>query len=68
MDAMTVQVTKLELKAGDTLVLLCQQVLPSEAHDRVRAMLAPIIPKGARCIILDGGATLAKISAAEAEG
>lgn len=68
MEALTVQIAKLELKAGDTLVLMCQQALPMESHARVRAMLAPSIPEGARCIILDGGATLAKISAAESEG
>lgn len=61
---MAVEITKLDLAPGDTLVIFTQQWLSIETCAHMRAHLEPFVPSGTRILILDGGMTLGKIGAA----
>lgn len=63
MDVPMMQIAKLELKAGETLVVMVQERLNAEQREMARETVASYLPAGVRALVLDGGAKLAKISA-----
>jgi hypothetical protein len=65
--ALTVQITKLELKAGDTLAVLCEENLHCQQFDTMTQYVQSRVPDGVKVMILDDGLQLAKISATESQ-
>lgn len=65
MNAVTVEIAKLELKAGETLVLMVPQLFSAEQYERMHHYAKSVLPDGVKVMILSGGVTLAKIAADE---
>lgn len=65
MEALTVQIAKLELKADETLVVMAPMSLSGESMAQLRTVLTNVLPEGTKVLVLDAGITLAKLSAAE---
>lgn len=68
MDAATVQIAKLELRPGDTLVLMVKTMISINAHDRMLGHLQSKVPIGAKVLILDGDVKIAVFKTAPADG
>lgn len=60
--AMTVQLAKMDLKAGDTLAVMVPFRLAAEQREKVQAMVHGLLPEGVKAAVFDCGVTLAKIS------
>jgi hypothetical protein len=65
MDAITVQIAKLELKAGDTLAVMVPFVLTSDQREAFNAMLKNLLPKGVNSAVFESGITPVVIKASE---
>lgn len=61
MEAITVQVAKLDMKAGDTLAVMVPQLLHREQREYMQALFTKQFP-GMKVAIFDGGITIAQIS------
>lgn len=57
------KITKLDLHEGDTLVVQVPQVLTLEARLLYVRFMRDNLPQGVKCMVLDGGVTLAKLKA-----
>lgn len=55
------KITKLDLHEGDTLVVQVPQVLTPEARLLYVRFMRDNLPQGVKCMVLDGGVTLAKL-------
>lgn len=65
MEAITVEIAKLDLKAGEMLAIMVPQMLNMEQRANLREMVRHILPDGVKAVVLDGGVTLAKVQAAD---
>lgn len=63
MPAVAVELAKLELKAGDTLVVTVPMRINDEQRNGIDFILRPIVPSGVRVLVLDGGTSLSVLSA-----
>lgn len=54
-------VTRLDVAAGDILVLACPTVLKSEQRDHLVAHFSRLVGNGPRMLVLDGGMSLAHV-------
>lgn len=62
---MTVQIAKLELTAGDTLVVSTDAWLHAEQVHKIKAAIQPFLPEGVKAMVLDRGMTVTKLVAPE---
>lgn len=67
MNALTVEIAKLDLKVGDTLAVMCDQNLHCQQFETMTKYVQSRVPVGVRVMILDGGLKLAKIGAVQAK-
>lgn len=63
MDAITVQIAKLELKPGDTLAVMAPDHISMEQATRIKQLMSDALPDGVKCIVLVGGLTPQKVAA-----
>lgn len=56
------KITKLDLHEGDTLVVMVPQVLTAEARILYVRFMRDNLPRGVKCMVLDGGVTLDKLN------
>jgi hypothetical protein len=54
-------VAKIEIQPGDTLGIFYESHLSTDQREALLAALQRVIPSGAKCVILDGGAKVAVI-------
>jgi hypothetical protein len=65
-EAITVQIAKLELKPGDTLVVSIDEYLSNDQVQAIKDHLESFLPDGAKAMVLSRGVTVAKLSTPEA--
>jgi hypothetical protein len=65
---LTTQVAKLELAAGDALVLTTPSPLSVEQHARVTEYVCASLGRVVPVLILDGGVTMAQLSVVASDG
>ena len=58
-------VAKLELRAGDVLVIQSDRRLPKEVMDRISGHVQPHLPDGVKILVIDPSITLSTLSAAD---
>lgn len=66
MEAVTVQIAKLELQPGDTLAVLAPGHISKEQAAHIKQLMSDALPDGVKCIVLSGLA-LQRIPAIAAE-
>lgn len=62
-DAIQVQLTKLELKAGDTLAVMMNQAMNGEQLHACSEHVRRFVPEGVKVLVLGQGVSLIKITA-----
>jgi hypothetical protein len=62
------QVAKLNLAAGDTLVVMTPGLISAERRDRFVAYVRNAVGSDGPVLVLDGGATIAQVSTAAHDG
>ncbi len=61
------EIGKLQLKAGDVLVVKTDRPMSQDATDRTRKHLAGLLPQDVKCLIIDRGVNLSILSKSEIE-
>jgi HKD family nuclease len=64
-EAITVQIAKLELKSGDTLVVSIDDFLNNDRAQMIKDHLEPMLPKGVKAMVLGRGMTVTKLTTPE---
>jgi uncharacterized membrane protein YdfJ with MMPL/SSD domain len=65
-EAITVQIAKLEMKAGDTLVVSIDEYLDNDRVQKIKDHFESFLPDGVKAMVLSRGVTVAKLTAPEA--
>lgn len=66
MEAMIVQIAKLELKPGDTLVVSTDECLRMEQAHNLQDFIKHLLPEGVKVMVLDRGMTVTRLTTPEA--
>jgi hypothetical protein len=66
MNAITVEIAKLDLKAGEMLAVMVPQLLNAQQREYFHAFMKAGLPEGVKFMLLDGGVTLTTVNATDA--
>lgn len=61
MEAITVQIAKLELQAGDTIAVMVPNLITVKQAEHIKKSIGAYIPEGVKCLVLSGGMTLQRV-------
>lgn len=62
------KVASLTVRAGDTVIVMCDRALQAEQINRLGTYIESKLPQGVKALVLDGGMTVATLCADKGEG